>query len=96
MKFMMQPTSDTCMPHKNANGEEYTIKKPTHFLYVKSYDVLGKENLPKESVQNMSDCILPKLERHGEDNEDGRSGNCSHYFYLASSLEDYILYDRMH
>lgn len=39
-------------------------------FYVQYYNVLVKDDIPKDSVDNALDCLRFQSERHGEDNEE--------------------------
>lgn len=68
-KRMVIHHSEICMPHYKVNCEECMRIEPTQFSYVQHYDVLGKEDLPKDSVDNMLYYRHFKWEWYGEDNE---------------------------
>lgn len=66
---MMRPSSDICMPHIKANCEARTRTDPEQFVYLQYYHLLGDNDVTKDGVNNMFNCIRLKLEQHCEGKE---------------------------
>lgn len=62
-KFMIRPKSVICLLHKKANCNSFTITDLEQFVYVQYYDVLGDNDVPTDSVDNMLDCVRLTPER---------------------------------